>query len=590
MRPRLQFINMTAPGVVPVIDIITTVGAVGDGVHDDTPAFLAAAERANTLGVPIYMPKPPVAYLVDETIPVYDGAVWLGENNQETVIRYSGTGYLFENATPATRIFNVQFKDFQISIIGADPTGGILYNDISLAFTENVSVFGTGIGNKTCFRIEGAVGGNAVYNYFVHCRGLSADIAFDVAAIGSNDTHFHDCRATLCTYGVRVVDSNHVVIHQSAIEDCTYGVWINSTTSALSDGLTVHATRFEGNTTANIFSNGTNVRYPQLGGNLHVTGTAVAGNWSFSARMPSGSTGLNSMFVESPNGTTPFWLERTVAAVAGGALTVRDSNTGSGTPTTLALSSGRSPGHALSISLWNGTIDTENAFITAAGDMTTLSHTITATGSALIFSAVTAQILLGDGTNNGNTGFDLRKGAGNNTTFFTFRNGTTAAGIRGQLQFDSLSNINYLMYDASGNLLGIRPVSIRYNAVNGRGGLGVSRFWADRGTALVSGNFALSAGWGTTATVVPDATSTDMRGNITVTSNGTGQAASPTITLTFSNGTWTTAPHGVFIRNGGTGIGVTGFLLSFTATTMVLTAVGTPIAGETYILNWMLMG
>ncbi len=61
------------------------------------------------------------------------------------------------------------------------------------------------------------------------------------------------------------------------------------------------------------------------------------------------------------------------------------------------------------------------------------------------------------------------------------------------------------------------------------------------GTTLVAGDFALSAGWGTTATVSA-VSGTDQRFRITVTSAGTGQGANPTITFTFQDGTWTNTP------------------------------------------------
>jgi Concanavalin A-like lectin/glucanases superfamily/Right handed beta helix region len=105
-----------------------------------------------------------------------------------------------------------------------------------------------------------------------------------------------------------------------------------------------------------------------------------------------------------------------------------------------------------------------------------------------------------------------------------------------------------------------------------------------RGTALVAGNFVLSAGWGTTPSVTALA-GTDKKWQATFTSGGTGQAANPTITLTYANGSWGTAPIASCGRNGGTGTGITGFTVSSTATQQIITAVGTPVAAETYILT-----
>jgi hypothetical protein len=60
----------------------------------------------------------------------------------------------------------------------------------------------------------------------------------------------------------------------------------------------------------------------------------------------------------------------------------------------------------------------------------------------------------------------------------------------------------------------------------------------------------LGAGWGTTASVIGVA-GNDVVGQITITSNGTGQAINAGFTLTFHDGTWTTAPLCIVIRADG---------------------------------------
>lgn len=103
------------------------------------------------------------------------------------------------------------------------------------------------------------------------------------------------------------------------------------------------------------------------------------------------------------------------------------------------------------------------------------------------------------------------------------------------------------------------------------------------GTALVAGDFALSGGWGTTATI-GTITGTDQAWQATVTSSGTGQAASPTITLTFHDGTWTLAPIVVSKMVGGTGT-VTLLTEAVGATSLIITFQGTPVAGSTYVIS-----
>lgn len=67
---------------------------------------------------------------------------------------------------------------------------------------------------------------------------------------------------------------------------------------------------------------------------------------------------------------------------------------------------------------------------------------------------------------------------------------------------------------------------------------------------LVPGDFALSPGWGTTASVAVLAKSRDHRWQITITAGGTGFLVDPTFTLTLK-ATRPNAPLGVVMRNGG---------------------------------------
>jgi hypothetical protein len=117
------------------------------------------------------------------------------------------------------------------------------------------------------------------------------------------------------------------------------------------------------------------------------------------------------------------------------------------------------------------------------------------------------------------------------------------------------------------------------------------------GTALTASNFALSAGFGTTATVSAVTTgSTDACFQITITSAGTGQGASPTCTLTFADGVWRNEATGAAItpiatltRNGGSQLTVNPTWTA-TSTTLVITFPGTPVAAETYVIAGRVTG
>lgn len=114
------------------------------------------------------------------------------------------------------------------------------------------------------------------------------------------------------------------------------------------------------------------------------------------------------------------------------------------------------------------------------------------------------------------------------------------------------------------------------------------RYKADGGTALVAGDFALSAGWGTTASV-GTITGTDQGFQFTVTSSGTGQGANPTITVTDKDGTWTNAPIVLVKRSGGNQLTIAD-TWTVTATALTITFNGTPVAAETFTYNVIKMG
>jgi methionine-rich copper-binding protein CopC len=110
------------------------------------------------------------------------------------------------------------------------------------------------------------------------------------------------------------------------------------------------------------------------------------------------------------------------------------------------------------------------------------------------------------------------------------------------------------------------------------------RIGGAKGPALAAGDFAMSGGMGSTSTAAPLAGSTDFAGRVTITSSGTGQGASPTITLTFKE-PFAAAPFALAVRSGGSQLTVPVTAVA-TTTTLVITLNGTPVAAETYIITW----
>ncbi|HYF45357.1 MAG TPA: hypothetical protein VD926_04040 [Acidimicrobiales bacterium] len=107
--------------------------------------------------------------------------------------------------------------------------------------------------------------------------------------------------------------------------------------------------------------------------------------------------------------------------------------------------------------------------------------------------------------------------------------------------------------------------------------------------------WAASSGWGSTATVALTLGSTDVSGSVTVTANGAGIGADPTLTLTFADGVYESqdgtdrAPFVTATWNDNS-TGTQAFhAISATTTTLVLKYRGTPVAGSTYRWDYHVM-
>ncbi len=112
------------------------------------------------------------------------------------------------------------------------------------------------------------------------------------------------------------------------------------------------------------------------------------------------------------------------------------------------------------------------------------------------------------------------------------------------------------------------------------------RLGAPSGTTLTSANVALGAGWGAGATFT--ISGNDQRGSIIVTAAGV-PAASATVTITFADGKWRTAPFATASR-GDVNTPIGAMTASITTSVLTLTFNGIPIAASAYTLNWMVMG
>lgn len=122
------------------------------------------------------------------------------------------------------------------------------------------------------------------------------------------------------------------------------------------------------------------------------------------------------------------------------------------------------------------------------------------------------------------------------------------------------------------------------------GDLVYRRHLATKGTALVGGDWTPSAGWGDTA-IITSVTGKDSRGRIQILCNGAGIGANPTLTLTFKDGAYAVAPQLVSSR-GDIVAPAGGYWAGGIPTTTQAgwTFVGLPVAGNTYVLQYAVIG
>jgi hypothetical protein len=105
----------------------------------------------------------------------------------------------------------------------------------------------------------------------------------------------------------------------------------------------------------------------------------------------------------------------------------------------------------------------------------------------------------------------------------------------------------------------------------------------------VAGDYVCSAGMGATASVAPTAGCDDQGGEFVITSAGAGQGANPTVTCTFKE-PFDDVPDIVACRSGGSQRTIGVEVTTVTATSVVFTFLGTPVAAETYKVRFVARG
>jgi hypothetical protein len=105
------------------------------------------------------------------------------------------------------------------------------------------------------------------------------------------------------------------------------------------------------------------------------------------------------------------------------------------------------------------------------------------------------------------------------------------------------------------------------------------------GPALVAAAVVANAAWGSTATKV--VSGTGRRGKVAVSSAGTGQADSATLTITFPGGAYAVAPVAFVRHSAGTNLGF--YVVSVSTTVLVIGVTVLPVTANTYTVEFVLL-
>lgn len=290
----------------------------------------------------------PGTHTISTALIIRSGVILEGEGSQATNISYTGAAQALVQATPGTRIYGVGLRGMKFSDAGTG-TIGLDLDSVSTGVFEDLIIDGF----ATAVELQGA-NGFCVYNRFTNVTAANATTGYLVGAAGSNSNTFMACRANVCTTGWNITDSNQNQITHCQIEGGTTGVSITSTSPSLADRNTIAFTRFEGNTT-NVNITSSNVRETALLANHYVNGSSTDSGTRTFAVDPFGTTGpgltLNSAALSSLTGQYRFTRSsnahidgNTGDATPTPAMVVADTVTGTGTPITLQVETGRASG------------------------------------------------------------------------------------------------------------------------------------------------------------------------------------------------------------------------------------------------------
>lgn len=410
--------------------------------------------------------------------------------------------------------------------------------------------------------------GSRLEDLRLHCNNIAGSIGVDMSTCQENSGLYRVNIDSYASKGVRVSDPGGGQFADNwTIEDCQ--LWASPSTTG-SIGIDI-STSHPGAVIRKCTIDATFAAVDQLAG-IRITGgsTGLIGVYDINVEKHTdgiqlnGDTGLLLSHFGGLNTSGTNLLNITGRSMV--AATGLQRGVGTNTVTSALLGNFTDPFIPYFFASWaaNGASGYQAYYCGAAGSATT-PHVVSETGNAARFRIQTLTT-----ATNSNERVNLEMVDGNNNGWVTRYDG---AGSGNPLEFRPVAN----------NVPSVAALQLRNSST-----VRLRRMFVDLATALVAGDFALSAGWGTTA-AVSGVQGYDQAWQITVTANGTGIAASPTITLTFKDGTWTNSPICVAQMVGGSGA-ITQLTQVITPTVDTLTFQGTPGAGLTYVITGMAVG
>jgi hypothetical protein len=270
-----------------------------------------------------------------------------GAGKDRTTLKYTGAAQAFEQATPASRIYELDIADFALYEIG---TGTIGF-DLESVSTSNLARLWIS-GFDTAVRVHSPTTGFAVYNRFYDVTANACTTGFKLSGASSNAHVFNACRfngaTAVGTVGWLIADSNGNSIVNCHNDVCGIHIQLTASAPGATDGNVCWGNRIENVTTGH--NVGVDVRHTHIGANYY---SAVTNPITDAGT----NTTIYDPYYNMPGIAARFQAAsaagghiRYVREVSGGSslpfMLLTDENTGAGTPVTLQVAKERNAGQA----------------------------------------------------------------------------------------------------------------------------------------------------------------------------------------------------------------------------------------------------